>query len=186
MARQLRFSPKSEFSCCLFSHWLWYRCGLGLVVAIAWFDALETKGESELGRWRDGDEDDGLADIMRSRSSCFNLSDKNSMLVQDDYVCAFFDDGGSLIWCEGECGRLFHPAKPDGVHSKCETLGLSKEQVETSVFVCKNCEYKKHQCVVCGGLGSSDTSSDFKFVEWYCLEEMDDDWWPDVVLLQGS
>uniref|UniRef100_A0ACD5TX25 Uncharacterized protein n=1 Tax=Avena sativa TaxID=4498 RepID=A0ACD5TX25_AVESA len=82
----------------------------------------------------------------------------------DDYVCAICDEGGNLIWCEGDCGRLFHPTKPDGVHSKCQTLGLSKEQVE-QVFLCKNCEYKQHQCVVCRHLGSSDISSDFKYTE---------------------
>ncbi|CAM0872436.1 unnamed protein product [Alopecurus aequalis] len=82
----------------------------------------------------------------------------------DGYVCAFCDEGGKLIQCEGDCKRYFHATKLEGKHSKCETLGLSEEQVKELVFLCKNCEYKQHQCVVCGDLRSSDRSSDFKYV----------------------
>ncbi|WCJ33020.1 ENHANCED DOWNY MILDEW 2 [Euphorbia peplus] len=77
-----------------------------------------------------------------------------------DSACAFCDNGGDILCCEGNCLRSFHPTVEDGVDSKCVSLGFSKREVEAiNSFYCKNCEYKQHQCFACGELGSSDKSS---------------------------
>ncbi|GMJ05057.1 ENHANCED DOWNY MILDEW 2 [Hibiscus trionum] len=75
-----------------------------------------------------------------------------------DSVCAFCDDGGNIICCEGKCFRSFHTTVDE--ESACESLGLTLKQVkELGTFLCKNCEYNQHQCFACGKLGSSDKSS---------------------------
>ncbi|KAJ4950838.1 hypothetical protein NE237_027670 [Protea cynaroides] len=77
-----------------------------------------------------------------------------------DSVCAFCDNGGTILCCEGRCMRSFHPTRKDGAESQCESLGLSKFEVEAITnFLCKNCQYKQHQCFACGKLGSSDKDS---------------------------
>ncbi|OMO83640.1 Zinc finger, PHD-type [Corchorus capsularis] len=77
-----------------------------------------------------------------------------------DSVCAFCDNGGELMCCEGKCMRSFHATEEAGEESSCESLGLTKKQVEAiPTFLCKNCEYNQHQCFVCGKLGSSDKSA---------------------------
>ncbi|KAM1754950.1 hypothetical protein ACFX11_007306 [Malus domestica] len=77
-----------------------------------------------------------------------------------DSVCAFCDDGGDLLRCEGRCLRSFHATVKDGEHSMCETLGFTQDEVEAiQNFFCKNCQHKQHQCYACGKLGSSDKSS---------------------------
>ncbi|XP_027064722.2 protein ENHANCED DOWNY MILDEW 2 isoform X2 [Coffea arabica] len=77
-----------------------------------------------------------------------------------DYVCAYCDDGGQILCCEGRCIRSFHPTKESGAHSFCESLGYSHKQLEAiQIFLCKNCQYQQHQCFACGSLGSSNRSS---------------------------
>ncbi|XP_031375535.1 protein ENHANCED DOWNY MILDEW 2-like isoform X2 [Punica granatum] len=77
-----------------------------------------------------------------------------------DSVCAICDNGGELLCCEGRCMRSFHATAEAGEDSTCESLGLTNAEVEAiQQFLCKNCEYKQHQCFVCGKLGSSDKSS---------------------------
>ncbi|KAG8387224.1 hypothetical protein BUALT_Bualt03G0231000 [Buddleja alternifolia] len=77
-----------------------------------------------------------------------------------DRVCAFCDDGGELLGCEGRCIRSFHPTIESGTGSFCESLCYSSEQVDAiQTFLCKNCQYQQHQCFICGRLGSSDKSS---------------------------
>ncbi|XP_024159598.1 protein ENHANCED DOWNY MILDEW 2 isoform X2 [Rosa chinensis] len=78
-----------------------------------------------------------------------------------DTVCAFCDNGGSLLCCEGRCLRSFHATVKDGEGFTCESLGFSQDEVDAIRkidFYCKNCQYKQHQCYACGRLGSSDKS----------------------------
>ncbi|XP_040988646.1 protein ENHANCED DOWNY MILDEW 2-like isoform X2 [Juglans microcarpa x Juglans regia] len=78
-----------------------------------------------------------------------------------DHVCAFCDNGGNILSCEGRCIRSFHATKEAGAESNCVSLGFAskKEVDELPVFICKNCKYKQHQCFACGKLGSSDKFS---------------------------
>ncbi|XP_050369243.1 protein ENHANCED DOWNY MILDEW 2 [Argentina anserina] len=76
-----------------------------------------------------------------------------------DSVCAFCDNGGDLLCCEGRCLRSFHATVEAGEDSICESLGFTPEEVNAMPsFLCKNCQYKQHQCFACGKLGSSNKS----------------------------
>ncbi|CAO2201380.1 unnamed protein product [Urochloa humidicola] len=73
-----------------------------------------------------------------------------------DTLCALCDDGGNLLSCIGQCKRAFHPRKEDGRESKCKTLSYTSAQLkEINSYLCKNCEYKQHQCFKCGELEPS-------------------------------
>ncbi|CAN6372102.1 unnamed protein product [Urochloa humidicola] len=73
-----------------------------------------------------------------------------------DLICALCDDGGNILSCVGQCKRSFHPRKKDGRESRCKTLGYSSAQLkEINSYLCKNCEYKQHQCFKCGELEPS-------------------------------
>lgn len=78
-------------------------------------------------------------------------------VAKGENVCAICDDGGNLTCCEGCCQRSFHL---DNEHNCIKTLGLTiqeaKNIIEKEDFICKNCQYKQHQCFICGSLGSSD------------------------------
>uniref|UniRef100_A0A1J3GNX8 PHD finger-containing protein n=1 Tax=Noccaea caerulescens TaxID=107243 RepID=A0A1J3GNX8_NOCCA len=75
-------------------------------------------------------------------------------------VCAICDNGGSLVCCDGSCLRSFHATEKDGVYSECESLHLTKMQVEAiQNYYCPNCEHKIHSCFICKNLGSSDNSA---------------------------
>ncbi|KAL6905881.1 hypothetical protein ACP4OV_003482 [Aristida adscensionis] len=82
-----------------------------------------------------------------------------------DDICAVCDNGGDVTCCEGGCQRSFHLSDKYSEESECRSvLGLTKEQAEIIInsdedLICKNCEYKQHQCFACGSLGSSDLSS---------------------------
>ncbi|XP_039141583.1 protein ENHANCED DOWNY MILDEW 2-like [Dioscorea cayenensis subsp. rotundata] len=87
----------------------------------------------------------------------FDDSDEESDLF--DSVCAICDNGGELLCCEGKCLRSFHATKKAGEESKCKSLGFTRADVKAiQSFLCKNCEYKQHQCFACGKLGPSDKS----------------------------
>ncbi|RLN03789.1 protein ENHANCED DOWNY MILDEW 2-like isoform X2 [Panicum miliaceum] len=74
-----------------------------------------------------------------------------------DAVCAICDNGGELLCCEGSCMRSFHAKLGDGEDSYCATLGYTEAEVKAiKNFLCKNCEYKQHQCFVCRELEASD------------------------------
>ncbi|CAN4110199.1 unnamed protein product [Withania somnifera] len=73
---------------------------------------------------------------------------------QFDHVCALCDDGGELPSCEGCCIRSFHPIVDSGAESSCESLAYRNHQA-IHTFLCKNCQYQRHQCFACGLLGSS-------------------------------
>ncbi|KAL3503571.1 hypothetical protein ACH5RR_038020 [Cinchona calisaya] len=77
-------------------------------------------------------------------------------------VCAICDNGGDILCCGGKCLRSFHATKEAGADSNCKSLGFSDEkykEISNQIFECKNCQYKQHQCFVCGELGSSDKSA---------------------------
>lgn len=75
-------------------------------------------------------------------------------------VCAICDNGGELLCCEGSCLRSFHATRKDGVESHCDSLGMTKMQVEAiQKYYCPNCEHKMHSCFICKKLGSSDNSN---------------------------
>lgn len=77
-----------------------------------------------------------------------------------DSVCSICDNGGELLCCEGRCLRSFHATRRAGADSDCASLGLTRVQVEAmQSFLCKNCQFKQHQCFACGKLGSSDKSA---------------------------
>ncbi|KAL5548513.1 hypothetical protein UlMin_003744 [Ulmus minor] len=89
--------------------------------------------------------------------------DDNSIEDHDpfDNVCAFCDEGGDLLCCEGRCFRSFHATLDSAAaaNPNCGSLGYSVAELDAiPVFLCKNCEYKQHQCFICGKLGSSDNS----------------------------
>ncbi|KAK2639863.1 hypothetical protein Ddye_027658 [Dipteronia dyeriana] len=97
-----------------------------------------------------GDTDDVMNDDANEDES----EEENDLF---DSVCAFCDNGGVLLCCEGRCLRSFHPTLEAGEDNACETLDLTEEEVDAiQDFLCKNCEYKQHQCSACGKLGSSD------------------------------
>ncbi|KAI7744116.1 hypothetical protein M8C21_030366, partial [Ambrosia artemisiifolia] len=78
-----------------------------------------------------------------------------------DSVCAFCDNGGDVLPCEGKCMRSFHPTIEAGADTCCESLGFENAAQYEAVptYLCDNCKHQKHQCFVCGLLGSSDKSS---------------------------
>ncbi|KAD6454149.1 hypothetical protein E3N88_08855 [Mikania micrantha] len=78
-----------------------------------------------------------------------------------DSVCAFCDNGGHVLLCDGQCLRSFHPTIKAGVETSCESLGFNNaaEYEAIATYLCYNCSHKKHQCFACGMLGSSDKTS---------------------------
>ncbi|KAL4569040.1 hypothetical protein LXL04_024667 [Taraxacum kok-saghyz] len=86
-------------------------------------------------------------------------------------VCAFCDNGGDVLSCEGNCMRSFHPTIDAGVETSCESLGFANAAQYEAIptFLCGNCKHQKHQCFVCGQLGSSDKSS--------AIEERENEEW---------
>ncbi|EXB81085.1 PHD finger-containing protein [Morus notabilis] len=100
--------------------------------------------------------DDSEDDIMDDAEE----DDSNEDSELFDSVCAICDNGGDLLCCEGSCLRSFHATKEAGEESFCASLGYTEEEVDAiQQFLCKNCEYKQHQCFICGKLGSSDKYS---------------------------
>lgn len=97
-------------------------------------------------------EDDNFEDLEEDESN-----DEDELF---DSVCAFCDNGGNLLCCEGSCLRSFHATVEAGEESACESLGFTNREVEAmQSFFCKNCKFKQHQCFACGKLGSSDKFS---------------------------
>ncbi|KAI3673841.1 hypothetical protein L6452_39971 [Arctium lappa] len=89
-------------------------------------------------------------------------SEPDEEVARFDTVCAICDNGGELICCEEECFRSFHATveSEGAADNYCTSLGLPPEvEKGAEPFRCENCLYKRHQCFVCGELGSSDKSS---------------------------
>lgn len=59
-------------------------------------------------------------------------SDANDSADEEHYysVCAYCDDGGEMLWCDGRCLRSFHPTTESGTESFCESLGYTREQAD--------------------------------------------------------
>ncbi|KAL5728261.1 hypothetical protein ACHQM5_001370 [Ranunculus cassubicifolius] len=118
---------------------------------------------------REGQEEDVHPESEVNNSN-FIVDDNDDLDVGDyasdeeeadlfDTVCAFCDNGGELLCCEGRCIRSFHATKYDGTESHCTSLGFSITQLKAMPsFLCPNCEHKMHQCYICRKLGSSDRS----------------------------
>ncbi|XP_062199170.1 protein ENHANCED DOWNY MILDEW 2-like [Phragmites australis] len=86
-----------------------------------------------------------------------NESDEEEDEDLFDSICAICDNGGDLLCCDGPCMRSFHAKEGTGEDSYCDTLGYTEAEVEAmKIFLCKNCEYKQHQCFICGVLEPSD------------------------------
>ncbi|KAK1316668.1 hypothetical protein QJS10_CPA05g00992 [Acorus calamus] len=100
----------------------------------------------------DDAEDEGPSDME-------GIDDDDEESDLFDTVCALCDNGGELLCCEGICMRSFHPTEEAGEDSDCISLGYTDTEVKAiQNFLCLNCQFKKHQCYVCGKLGSSDKS----------------------------
>ncbi|KAK1272646.1 hypothetical protein QJS04_geneDACA008097 [Acorus gramineus] len=113
-------------------------------------------GQADLGgkRFIVGDDEDVYESLY---DAVGNDDDEESDLF--DTVCAICDNGGELLCCEGICMRSFHPTIKAGGDSYCLSLGYTDAEVEAiQNFLCRNCQLKKHQCFICGKLGSSDKS----------------------------
>ncbi|BBN00574.1 hypothetical protein MPTK1_2g00350 [Marchantia polymorpha subsp. ruderalis] len=86
--------------------------------------------------------------------------DSDDEEVGDAAFCAICDDGGDLLFCDGPCVRSFHAsieAAKASSESMCRSLGFTSEDVkEMGSWRCPNCEYKRHQCFICGNLGNSE------------------------------
>ncbi|XP_042010882.1 protein ENHANCED DOWNY MILDEW 2-like [Salvia splendens] len=110
----------------------------------------EEADKSEDSEPEEGDKADENDDSDSNESDCF------------DSVCAFCDNGGDLLICDGKCMRSFHATVKDGEESQCLSLGFTKAElkaIKNVPFICDHCKYKKHQCFACGKLGSSDELS---------------------------
>ncbi|PAN11153.1 hypothetical protein PAHAL_2G204400 [Panicum hallii] len=99
-------------------------------------------------------DDDDIDEIVTEDAN--NESDEEDEDLFDS-ICAICDNGGDILCCDGPCMRSFHAKKGSGEDSYCDTLGYTEAQVEAmKIFLCKNCEYKQHQCFICGVLEPSD------------------------------
>ncbi|KAJ0943821.1 hypothetical protein HanPSC8_Chr03g0109141 [Helianthus annuus] len=66
-----------------------------------------------------------------------------------DSVCAFCDNGGDVLLCEGKCMRSFHPTVDAGLDTCCESLGFENAaQYEVFPCVSATCGHFYHpECV---------------------------------------
>ncbi|KAJ7566270.1 hypothetical protein O6H91_02G095200 [Diphasiastrum complanatum] len=131
--------------------------GVDDVASMGKGEKLETVKNSERFM-SEGDDSEFESDV--------DLDDSDDEDVGDN-VCAICDDGGDIICCDGPCLRSFHATKVAAAKSasQCVSLGFSIHEVkEIAKFYCWNCQYKQHQCFVCGQLGSSEGPSKEVFV----------------------
>lgn len=123
------------------------------------------------GRSRKNFTEVGADHIDVKQSFIANDEDIDEMIVEDadnesdeeededlfDSICAICDNGGDILCCDGPCMRSFHAKEGSGEDSYCDTLGYTEAEVDAmKLFLCKNCEYKQHQCFICGVLEPSD------------------------------
>lgn len=57
-------------------------------------------------------------------------------------MCALCNEGGTLLVCDGPCGRAFH----------LPCVALASLPTSDS-WICPDCTRKKHMCLICGGVG---------------------------------
>ncbi|KAM0867441.1 hypothetical protein ACQ4PT_042030 [Festuca glaucescens] len=98
--------------------------------------------------------DEDVEDMVADGSTESDEDEEDDLF---DFTCAICDNGGDLLGCDGPCMRSFHAKIGTGEDSQCDTLGFTEAEVEAmKTFLCKNCEYKQHQCFICGVLEPSD------------------------------
>ncbi|XP_026665046.1 protein ENHANCED DOWNY MILDEW 2 isoform X2 [Phoenix dactylifera] len=128
------------------------KLGKRLISAVAVQSDLDDKKEFIAN---DVEVDEGIGDADSEES--------NEQRGLFDSICAICDNGGEILCCEGRCLRSFHATRDAGIDTDCRSLGYSRAQVEAmQIFLCKNCQYKQHQCFACGKLGSSDETAGAK------------------------
>ena len=100
--------------------------------------------------------------------------DEDNGTIKVDTQCAWCDDGGFMLECDGGCRRSFHVGiqKVDGEDDQapkfessedhCNVLNLAPDLAEALVtssvpFLCPCCLAKEQQCFACGEFGEEGT-----------------------------
>lgn len=85
-------------------------------------------------------------------------------LCMDPPCCFECDEGGTVLFCDGPCGRHFHyvidgqePNEFDGHGPACRPVTIPKDHDLDAVWLCELCQHDKGRCFACGLLGRTVT-----------------------------
>lgn len=85
-------------------------------------------------------------------------------LRMDPPCCFECDEGGTVLFCDGPCGRHFHyvidgqePNEFDGHGPACRPVTIPKDHDLDAVWLCELCQHDKGRCFACGLLGRTVT-----------------------------